>query len=199
MAASSGAWSPAIPSMRSKAIFARAADGSMRSASARRPCPSSSLAPLAGHTERIATAASGRPLSMSHLATREADARAGVEPATMLGHIIPVAGSRVQVPSRRTVFVLWTLVLAATAVLVGGALLAERQTVDDVFIFLRYARNLAEHGRYAFNPGGPGIPVEGTSSVLWTLVLAAAWRAGWRGLGTAKLVSLVAGALVPVT
>jgi hypothetical protein len=117
----------------------------------------------------------------------------------MLGHIIPVAGSRVQVPSRRTVFVLWTLVLAATAVLVGRALLAERQTVDDVFIFLRYARNLAEHGRYAFNPGGPGIPVEGTSSVLWTLVLAAAWRAGWRGLGTAKLVSLVAGALVPAT
>jgi hypothetical protein len=88
------------------------------------------------------------------------------------------------------------LVLGATAVLVGRALLAERQTVDDVFIFLRYARNLAEAGVYSFNPAG-GSPVEGTSSVAWTLVLAVAWRAGWRGLGVAKLLSLAVGAAVP--
>jgi hypothetical protein len=79
---------------------------------------------------------------------------------------------------------------------VARALIAERQTVDDLFIFLRYARSLAERGAYAFNPGEP---VEGTSSLLWTLALAAAWRAGWRGVGVAKAMSLVAAALVPAT
>jgi hypothetical protein len=74
------------------------------------------------------------------------------------------------------------------------ALVAERQTVDDVFIFLRYARNLASGGGYAFDPGQP---VEGTSSVAWTLALALAWRTGWRGLGAAKALSLAVGLLVP--
>ncbi len=91
-------------------------------------------------------------------------------------------------------------VVALTVVLAARALLAERQTVDDVFIFLRYARNLATHAEYAFNvaPAGPPTgPVEGTSSVAWTAVLALAWRAGWRGLGAAKAMSLAAGLLVP--
>ena len=86
------------------------------------------------------------------------------------------------------------MVLLATVVLVGRALLAERQTVDDVFIFLRTARNLAEHGEMAFNPGAR---VEGTSSPAWTLVLALAWRLGAHGLGVAKVGSLACGALVP--
>jgi len=88
----------------------------------------------------------------------------------------------------------WVLVAAATAVLVGRALVAERQTVDDVFIFLRYARRLAEHGEYAFNPGAR---VEGTSSVAWTLLLGLARRLRLHGIGVAKGMSLVAGALVP--
>jgi len=91
-------------------------------------------------------------------------------------------------------------VVALTIALAARALLAERQTVDDVFIFLRYARNLAAHGAYAFNvaPAGPPTgPVEGTSSVAWTLALGLAWRAGWRGLGAAKAMSLAAGLLVP--
>jgi hypothetical protein len=79
---------------------------------------------------------------------------------------------------------------------VGRALLAERQTVDDVFIFLRYARRLAQNGQYAFNASGFGARVEGTSSVVWTLVLSVAWRLGLRGVGAAKALSLVAGALV---
>jgi hypothetical protein len=93
-------------------------------------------------------------------------------------------------------------VVASTVLLAARALVAERQTVDDVFIFLRYARNLGTHGVYAFNaaPAGPPTgPVEGTSSVAWTLVLALAWRAGWRGLGAAKAMSLAVGLLVPAT
>jgi hypothetical protein len=115
----------------------------------------------------------------------------------MLAHIIPVAASRVQVPSRSSLLLTWAAVLLCTAALGARALLAERDTVDDVFIFLRYARNLAEHGVYAFNVAGPGGPAEGTSSPLWTLVLAAAWRAGWRGIGSAKLLSLAVGLSLP--
>jgi hypothetical protein len=87
-------------------------------------------------------------------------------------------------------------VALGAAVLVARAAVAERQTVDDVFIFLRYARSVAEGGAYAFGPG-PGPRVEGTSSVVWTLLLAAAWRAGLRGVGVAKGLSLGAAALVP--
>jgi hypothetical protein len=72
--------------------------------------------------------------------------------------------------------------------------LAERQTVDDVFIFLRFARNIVLHHEYAFNPG---TRVEGTSSVGWTLALALGWRLGLQGAGAAKRLSLAAGALVP--
>jgi hypothetical protein len=89
----------------------------------------------------------------------------------------------------------WGLVAAATAVLVGRALVAERQTVDDVFIFLRYARNLAQHGEYAFDLN---VHVEGTSSVVWTILLALAWRLGLHGVGAAKGMSLLAATLVPV-
>jgi len=85
-------------------------------------------------------------------------------------------------------------VLAGTLVLVGRALLAERQTVDDVFIFLRTARNLAERGEMAFDPG---VRVEGTSSPAWTLLLALVWRLGGHGLGVAKLGSLLVAGLVP--
>jgi hypothetical protein len=91
---------------------------------------------------------------------------------------------------------------ACTVALAIRALVAERQTVDDVFIFLRYARNLATGARYAFDPAGlttAGARVEGTSSVAWTLVLAGAWRAGARGLGAAKAISLGLGLLVPAT
>ena len=66
--------------------------------------------------------------------------------------------------------------------------------MDDVFIFLRYARNLAGRGEYAFDPG---IHVEGTSSVAWTALLALGWAAGARGLGAAKAMSLAVGLAIP--
>jgi hypothetical protein len=42
-------------------------------------------------------------------------------------------------------------------------------TVDDTFIFLRYAANLAAGHGPTWNPGGP--PVEGYTSVLWVVLL----------------------------
>ena len=165
---------------------------------------------MTAQAQRTATASSGRLLSSSHFATREAVARAEGEPVT-IRDIIPVAASPTQAPSgllatstvgegqSRVWAVALGVVLLATTVLVGRALLAERQTVDDVFIFLRTARNLAEHGEMVFDAGVVGgARVEGTSSPAWTMLLAVLWRCGARGLGLAKLASLALAAFVPL-
>jgi hypothetical protein len=47
---------------------------------------------------------------------------------------------------------------------------------DDAYISFVYARNLAEHGELAFNPGLP--PVEGYTNFLWTVLLALVHRVG---------------------
>jgi hypothetical protein len=92
-------------------------------------------------------------------------------------------------------------IAVCTLVLGWRSLVAERQTIDDAFIFLRYARNLATQGRYAFDAAEAPwrVPVEGTSSPAWTALLALAFRAGAPGLGSAKAVSLAIGLLVPTT
>ena len=86
------------------------------------------------------------------------------------------------------------LVALATAVALWRALIAERQVVDDLFIYLRYARNLADAGEIAFSRGEH---VEGASSVAWTLVLGAAHALGLRGVGASKLLSLAAMVATP--
>jgi hypothetical protein len=50
------------------------------------------------------------------------------------------------------------------------------QLIDDAFIFLRYAHNIARGYGYVYNIGAP---VEGATSISWTLVLAAI---DWGGL-----------------
>ena len=50
------------------------------------------------------------------------------------------------------------------------------QLIDDAFIFLRYAHNIARGYGYVYNVGAP---VEGATSISWTLVLAAI---DWVGL-----------------
>ena len=53
--------------------------------------------------------------------------------------------------------------------------------MDDAYIFFVYARNFAEGHGFVYNVGGE--KVEGFSSMLWTLVLSATWKAignfGW--------------------
>ncbi len=90
--------------------------------------------------------------------------------------------------------VAWSVVVLATAALVYRALLAERQMVDDLFIYLRYARALAETGEIAFSPGER---VEGASSIAWTIALALAFKVGLRGVAASKLLSLVAMTALP--
>jgi hypothetical protein len=43
--------------------------------------------------------------------------------------------------------------------------------LDDSWIHLHFARNLAEGAGFAYNPG---VPVAGSTAPLWTLLLAAA-------------------------
>ena len=171
---------------------------------------------MTAQTQSTATASSGRLLSSSHLATREAVARDEGEPVTIAAHHPcgtlahastvwpphdlfrrPGGLGPAHAPPTRWHGLAWGLVLVATALLVWRALLAERQTVDDVFIFLRTSRNLAERGEMVFNAGAGQVRVEGTSSPAWTLLLALMWRLGGHGLGAAKAVSLVLAALLP--
>jgi arabinofuranosyltransferase len=62
--------------------------------------------------------------------------------------------------------------------------------VDDAFIFLRYARNLAHGDGLVFNPGER---VEGYTSVLWTLLLGATGRLGLPYLATARVAGVLLG------
>lgn len=64
--------------------------------------------------------------------------------------------------------------------------------MDDAFIFLRYAQHIAAGQGYGFNAHQP---IEGTTSLLWTL-LAAGWTAvGRTGPLTLKLMGVAAGAV----
>jgi hypothetical protein len=65
---------------------------------------------------------------------------------------------------------------------------------DDLFIHLRFADNLVEHGEWAFNPGEPSA---GATSPPWVLALALLLALGLPGVAAAKgLASLTAAALV---
>lgn len=63
------------------------------------------------------------------------------------------------------------LVLAGVTAFVALAFAYWPYTVDDTFIFLRYAQNLINGHGLTWNPGGP--PVEGYTSFSWTVLLAA--------------------------
>ena len=82
------------------------------------------------------------------------------------------------------------LVLLATALAVAVLLLRERVIagaagfpLDDSWIHLHFARNLAEGAGFAYNPG---VPVAGSTAPLWTLLLAAVARAAGASMIMAK-------------
>jgi hypothetical protein len=99
--------------------------------------------------------------------------------------------------------VLLTLAAAASAAFLLPSW--EEFPMDDAYIHLVYAQNLAEQGDLFFNTRGePGI---GTSSILWTLLLAGAESVGLpmalvaKGLGILSLVAAAAAAyllLLPI-
>ena len=94
----------------------------------------------------------------------------------------------------------WGILLLGVGLLCALTALALHPawTVDDAYITLRYARNLAEHGELTWNVGEAG--VEGYTGVFLPVALAAAMRLGLpalavaRGLGIVSL--LVTGPLV---
>ena len=90
------------------------------------------------------------------------------------------------------------LVVAAVALAVAVLLVRERLIagaagfpLDDSWIHLHFARNLAEGAGFAYNPG---VPVAGSTAPLWTLVLAAGARIAGASLMTAKTIGVVAAA-----
>lgn len=80
--------------------------------------------------------------------------------------------------------------LAPLAVFAGCALRVRSFTIDAAYIGFRYAENLAGGAGLVYNPGER---VEGYTSLLWTLLLAAANRLGLPTEPTAKLLGGVAG------
>ena len=82
------------------------------------------------------------------------------------------------------------VVVAAVLVPLAIFTLRERQIagapgfpLDDSWIHLHFARNLAEGGGFSFNPG---TPVAGSTAPLWTLLLAAGALAAGSSLAMAK-------------
>jgi len=91
------------------------------------------------------------------------------------------------------------LALLASALPLALLLLRERVIagsagfpLDDSWIHLHFARNLAEGAGFAYNPG---VPVAGSTAPLWTLLLAAGARVAGASLVMAKTLG-VAGALI---
>ncbi len=85
----------------------------------------------------------------------------------------------------------WATAAAALALAGFAGLLVAYwpYTVDDTFIFLRYARNLAEGHGLTFNPNGP--VAEGYTSLSWTLLLAVPHLLGATGPLFAKVTGVL--------
>ena len=65
--------------------------------------------------------------------------------------------------------------------------------LDDSWIHLHFARNLAEGAGFSYNPG---VPVAGSTAPLWTLVLAGVFSLGGAGVMGAKVVGTALAAAV---
>ncbi len=96
-------------------------------------------------------------------------------------------------PSRLPVVLLWTVVPVAIALLMlWYALLARAQAgelgfpLDDSWIHVRFAQNLAAGKGMSFNPG---VPTSTTTSVLWTLLFAGAYRITHESLLTSAVIN----------
>src|SRR5438270_9286087 len=83
------------------------------------------------------------------------------------------------------------LLLAAAALIFPVyILLLWRFTVDDAYITLRYAQHLVGHGSLTDNPGDP--PVEGYTTLLWTLLLTLPYFLRLDAVPFSKLLGLTA-------
>src|SRR5919197_4892312 len=105
--------------------------------------------------------------------------------------------TRSHVSSHRAVRRAWraNVVLALAASLpLALFLISERRVagapgfpLDDSWIHLHFARNLAEGAGFAYNPG---VPVAGSTAPLWTLLLAAVARVAGASMLMSKIVGV---------
>jgi hypothetical protein len=87
------------------------------------------------------------------------------------------------------------LLVALAALLPLGLFFVEERRIagaigfplDDAWIHLQFARNLAEGAGFSYNPG---VPVAGSTAPLWTLLLAAGALVGGASLVMAKVVGI---------
>jgi len=89
-------------------------------------------------------------------------------------------------PERRT------RLLVALAILVAAAVLLRGYVTDDTFIHLRYAQNLLEEGRFAFNPDESSY---GATSPLWIFGLVLLLKLGVAPLTAPWLLGLLSAVL----
>jgi arabinofuranosyltransferase len=90
---------------------------------------------------------------------------------------------------RDDLLVLLAAALSLTILLVRERVIAGAAgfPLDDSWIHLHFARNLAEGAGFAYNPG---VPVAGSTAPLWTLLLAAAARVAGASLALAKTLGI---------
>src|SRR5262249_56043145 len=105
---------------------------------------------------------------------------------------MPATRSCVTAEGRDDVFVLLAAALALTIFLARERWIAGAAgfPLDDSWIHLHFARNLAEGRGFAYNPG---VPVAGSTAPLWTLLLAAVARVA----GAALVLAQTAGVTGP--
>lgn len=87
----------------------------------------------------------------------------------------------------------WVVALLGLGVACGQLVYYFCRTVDDAFISLRYAENLAAGQGFVYNPGER---VEGTSSPLWVALQLVGVAAGFNGVWVTKVLSLTSWALL---
>jgi hypothetical protein len=99
-------------------------------------------------------------------------------------------------PAARARLVAGLVVLAAAAVPLALFLGTERRIagapgfpLDDSWIHLHFARNIAEGAGFSYNPG---VPVAGSTAPLWTLLLGAAFAIAGPSVAVVKALGVIA-------
>src|SRR5439155_919435 len=115
--------------------------------------------------------------------------RRGRRPLRRIGPTLVARGYRVPGALRDDALVVVAAVLPLSLYLLREHAIAGAVgfPLDDSWIHLQFARNLAEGAGFAYNPG---VPVAGSTAPLWTLLLGAAVRVGGARLLVAKLLGV---------
>ncbi len=115
--------------------------------------------------------------------------RLGRRPVRRTGRGLVAEGCRVPGALRDDALVVVAAVLPLSLYLLREHAIAGAAgfPLDDSWIHLQFARNLAEGAGFAYNPG---VPVAGSTAPLWTLLLGAAVRVGGARLWVAKLLGI---------